>query len=95
MPTRSRTGLTALAAIAVTAPLLLSAAAAEAAPTPKRYANCTALTKDYKHGVARSSAVRDRTRSGSRGVTTFAVNAKVYQLNITKDRDKDGIACER
>lgn len=60
---------------------------------PKKYANCTELNKDYKHGVARKGA-RDRTTSG-RPVTTFTVNNAVYALNKTRDRDRDGVACEK
>jgi hypothetical protein len=72
------------------------------APTPRSYANCTALNKVYGHGVGRQSA-RDHT-SGS-PVTTFTVSNTIYAYNDGKpprhagehdlDRDNDGIACEK
>jgi hypothetical protein len=71
----------------------VSAEAASAAPKPKKYANCNALNKDYPHGVARTAAARDKT-SGVR-VTKFKVSKAVYDLNTSKDRDKDKIACEK
>ncbi len=71
----------------------VSAEAASAAPTPKRYANCTALNKVYPHGVGRTAAARDKT-SGVR-VTNFKVSKAVYDLNTARDRDKDKIACEK
>lgn len=89
------------------ATLVMTPAAAHARPTaatsattvahavsvkPKRYANCTALNRVYKHGVGRKGA-RDKT-SGKR-VTNFTVNTTVYKLNTKSDRDKDGIACEK
>jgi hypothetical protein len=61
---------------------------------PKKYKNCAALNKVYKHGVAKKKGVKDKT-SGTR-VTTYTVNLKVYNLNYKSlDRDKDGIACEK
>lgn len=55
------------------------------------YANCTALRRDYPHGVGRPGA-RDHTS----GVpdTQFYVSAALYEANTKSDRDKDGIACE-
>ncbi len=79
-------GLVAIAAAPPTATAVSTKA-------PKKYANCTELNKDYKHGVARKGA-RDRTTSG-RPVTTFTVNNAVYALNKTRDRDRDGVACEK
>ena len=66
---------------------------ASAAPKPKKYANCTALNKVYRHGVGRTAAARDKT-SGRR-VTNFLVSKAVYDLNASMDRDKDKIACEK
>jgi hypothetical protein len=71
----------------------VSADVASAAPKAKRYANCKALNKVYPHGVARTSAARDKTR-GVR-VTSFKVSKAVYDLNTARDGDKDKIACER
>ncbi|MFN8158923.1 MAG: excalibur calcium-binding domain-containing protein [Candidatus Nanopelagicales bacterium] len=80
--------------------LSLAASAQTAAPTsvtavaPKKYANCTALNKVYKHGVAKKKGVKDKTSGVP--VTTYTVNLAVYNLNYRSlDRDKDGIACEK
>jgi hypothetical protein len=61
----------------------------------KKFANCTALHKKYKHGVGRKGA-KDKVRGTTKPVTNFTVNTKVYNANKAKlDRDKDGIACEK
>ncbi|MCO7237915.1 excalibur calcium-binding domain-containing protein [Aeromicrobium sp. CnD17-E] len=67
----------------------VTAVPAEAAKT---YKNCTALHKDYKHGVGLPGA-KDKT-SGT-PVTNFTKNKAVYNANTKSDRDKDGIACEK
>ena len=84
--------------------LLLGAAgpAADAATRAKSYKNCSALNRDYPHGVGRENA-RDKT-SGTR-VTNFRVSNRLYAFNDGKaprdrgerdlDRDNDGIACEK
>ena len=77
--------------------IALSAGTVLAVSTPaeaanKTYKNCTALHKDYKHGVGRPGA-KDKT-SGT-PVTNFTKNKKVYDKNTKSDRDKDGIACEK
>jgi hypothetical protein len=59
----------------------------------KVYANCAELNADYPHGVGLPGA-HDHT-SGSHPVTDFTVDAAVYDANQARDRDKDGIACER
>lgn len=58
----------------------------------KKFSNCKALNKKYPGGVAKSGSV---TNTG--GTTHFAptVSAKIYKENKSKDRDHDGIACER
>ena len=58
----------------------------------KKFANCSALNKVYPGGVAKSSKVKNKG-----GATNYApeVNSKIYEANKSKDRDKDGIACER
>jgi hypothetical protein len=67
-------------------------------PHPKHYRNCTALNKDYPHGVGRPGA-RDKT-SGT-PVTNFKVSGSLYNANDggagehDLDRDNDGIACEK
>ena len=57
-----------------------------------KYSNCTQLNKDYPGGVAKSKTVRNK---GGNTKKTPTVNAKVYAENSSKDRDKDGIACEK
>jgi hypothetical protein len=59
----------------------------------KSYKNCTALNGDYPHGVGRVGA-RDRT-TGARPVTNFKVSNSLYAANRSRDRDKDGVACEQ
>jgi hypothetical protein len=62
------------------------------AVAPRKYANCAALNKVYKHGVAKKKGVVDKTK-GKR-VTAYTVNLKVYNLNY-RNLDHDGIACEK
>ena len=58
----------------------------------KKFANCAALNDVYPGGVAKNSKV---TNIG--GATNYlpVVKPKIYKANSSKDRDKDGIACER
>jgi hypothetical protein len=58
------------------------------------YGNCTELNVDYPHGVGLPGA-RDHTRSGANPVTTFKASTRLYDANVEKDRDGDGIACEK
>ena len=62
-------------------------------PAITRYADCAALNWVYPHGVGRSSTVVDHT-SATR-VGGFYVSRALYDLNPARDRDKDGIACEK
>ncbi|CAB4943689.1 unannotated protein [freshwater metagenome] len=76
-------------------PLLLIAivpAVSADAATPKKYKNCAALNRVYPHGVGKPRA-HDKA-SGDR-VTNFRVSRTVYNANKGKDRDHDGIACEK
>jgi Excalibur calcium-binding domain len=57
------------------------------------YANCAELNQDYPHGVGRPGA-HDHTSSGS-PVTSFTINAAVYDANTGRDGDHDGVACEQ
>ena len=85
--------------------LAVGAAAAipsDAALKAKSYKNCTALHRDYPHGVGRFGA-HDKT-SGT-PVTNFKRSNKIYAHNDGKaphyagehdlDRDNDKIACEQ
>lgn len=60
--------------------------------------NCTNLNEVYPHGVGLKYA-RDRTRSGTGGVTTFKRAPIIYRTadahNSDLDRDNDGVACEK
>ena len=73
---------------------LVGFAPATAAPVvvTKKFSNCKALNRVYPGGVARSGSV-----SNSGGATKYSptVSARVYKENKSKDRDHDGIACER
>lgn len=57
----------------------------------KKFSNCAALNKVYPGGVAKSAKWKNK---GGTIKNTPVVNAKVYAENSSKDRDKDGIACE-
>jgi hypothetical protein len=63
-------------------------------PAPKlvKYKNCSALNDVYPGGVAKSSTSKNR---GGKIRLEQVVNAKLYELNKSLDRDKDGLACER
>ena len=58
----------------------------------KKFANCEALNKVYPGGVAKNSRV---TNSGGATEYSPVVKPRIYKANSSKDRDKDGIACER
>lgn len=55
------------------------------------YRNCSALRRDYPHGVGRVGAVD---RGPSPTVRTFFVSDTLYQANTESDADRDGVACE-
>jgi hypothetical protein len=78
-------------AVALAATIAIGTAGkAEAAPV--KFANCTAMHKHYKHGVAKSKvAAAKQVRQGN---GKPAVKPMVYKANINSDRDKDGTACE-
>ena len=85
----------ALAALAVSAAALtvtVPAAHAEG----RYYSSCSALHRDFKHGVAKSrTAAMKQVRAGY-GRPAYGDRAKaVYWRNYTRlDRDRDGTACE-
>jgi Excalibur calcium-binding domain len=64
------------------------------AAVPRAYPNCSALNRVYPDGVGRVGA-RDRVRGDTPPVTTFKRSNTLYRLNTARDRDKDGIACEK
>ena len=71
---------------------LMFVGTAPAQASNKTYKNCTAMHKDYKHGVGKPGA-KDHT-SGT-PVTNFKKSKAIYNKNTKSDRDKDGIACEK
>jgi hypothetical protein len=81
-------------ATAATALALVVPVSADAAPAAKSYANCTALHRDFPHGVGRSGA-HDRVRGSTAPVTNFTRNTRLYNQNRYSDRDGDGVACEQ
>lgn len=85
-----RTLAAALAATVLAAPGL-GAADASVAAKAKTYKNCTAMHKDYPHGVGKKGA-KDKT-SGT-PVTNFKRSNALYSANSGSDRDGDKIACE-
>lgn len=58
----------------------------------KAYPNCKALNKDYKGGVAKSKTTKNK---GGKTHYKPYVSKDLYNKNKARDRDKDGIACER
>ncbi|MGM9986212.1 MAG: excalibur calcium-binding domain-containing protein [Bacillaceae bacterium] len=64
----------------------------EAKTKAKVYKNCTELNKAYKGGVARTSSVKNK---GGKTKYKPYVSKELYDVNKSKDRDKDLIACER
>jgi hypothetical protein len=80
---------TGLIAIAMTASMLAFAGPANAVTD---YANCTAMHRTYKNGVAKSNAAANRqVNSGNKRP---AVRPNVYRANDESDADNDGTACE-
>jgi hypothetical protein len=66
-----------------------------ASPTAVRvFANCTAMNKVYPHGVGRKGA-RDKVSGSSTPVRNFYVSTAIYNANTARDRDRDGVACEK
>ena len=87
----NKTRLTAASVLAaVTATLAVGVTAPADAAT--KFANCTAMHKVYKHGVAKSSTAA--ARQVRAGYGRPAVKPLVYRANLKSDRDKDGTACE-
>jgi uncharacterized membrane protein len=83
-----------IASLATLSLIGLAAPAQAAPPKPKKYANCAALNKVYPHGVARKGG-KDKVAGKGKPVTTFMVDTATYNLNKARDRDKDGVACEK
>jgi hypothetical protein len=80
---------TGLIAVAMTASMLAFAGPAEAVTD---FANCDAMHRTFKNGVARSKAAANR--QWHTGHMRPAVRPAVYRVNNESDADKDGTACE-
>jgi hypothetical protein len=85
-----RSAKTCLIAVALAASALTFTAGPAEAVTD--YANCDALHRDFKHGVARSKAAANR--QYRTGHYRPAVRPAVYRANDESDADNDGTACE-
>jgi hypothetical protein len=65
---------------------------AEAKTRVIKFANCKEMNKVYRGGVAKSSTTRNK---GGKIFFKPFVSSAIYYANTGRDRDKDGIACER
>jgi excalibur calcium-binding domain-containing protein len=83
-----------LSAAAIIAVLLVGTAQAADAATAHHYANCTAMHKVHKGGIAKVGARDHRTGGGHAKYKPY-VSTAAYKANTSMDRDKDGIACEQ
>ena len=77
-----------------------STSVSQAAKTPKKFKNCTAMNRVFKGGVAKKKSAKNMKTVNGKKVKANSkykpkVSAKWYRLNKGLDRDKDGIACER
>ena len=81
-----------LLASTVSAFLVATPSLGSPAPMDRKFANCTELNDVYPGGVAKNSKVANK--GGATNYTPL-VKPKIYKANASKDRDKDGLACER
>ena len=96
-------GLPAATAVPAQATQQVAVRAAGTAPTAaptaalRRFKNCAALNRVYKHGVGKRGAVdRAAGKRKAKPVRNFTVNTRLYNAQPRRlDRDRDGIACER
>ncbi|CAL4859900.1 excalibur calcium-binding domain-containing protein [Microbacterium sp. MM2322] len=67
-----------------------------AKPAIKTFANCTAMHKTYKGGVAKSGVKYNKVRGKNKAFKVKpTISTALYNANKKMDRDKDGIACEK
>jgi hypothetical protein len=71
----------------------LSIALATPSNASEIFADCKAVNKVYKYGVGLEGA--HNMVKGKPRASKHDVNKAIYEANKKKDRDKDGIACER
>lgn len=69
----------------------------KATPKVKVYKNCDEMHKDYIGGVARDKNAVNLNSKGQPVKSKYkpVVNKALYEANSSRDRDKDGIACEQ
>ena len=72
--------------------VLLPIGVAHGATALVKYKNCAALQKAYSYGVAKSASAA-KSASGLTGKPF--ISAALYSANASKDRDHDGVACEK
>jgi hypothetical protein len=86
-----------VAALALAAPVSIAINVGSADAASLTYKNCTALTKVYHHGVAKSRAAALKQVKAGYHIPAYGSRArKVYWANYKSlDRDRDGTACER
>jgi hypothetical protein len=86
-----------VAALTLAAPVSLAINVGSADAASLTYKNCTALTKVYHHGVAKSRAAALKQVKAGHHIPAYGSRArKVYWANYKSlDRDRDGTACER
>jgi hypothetical protein len=85
---RIRRSLACLTLVVVLAAVLATQAFAGAT----KFKNCTAVHKKYKHGIAKSTKAAKRA-NGLTGKPKISLS--LYTANKGKDRDRDGVACEK
>jgi hypothetical protein len=81
---------------ATAAPTAAVASHSVVAAKAKAFANCTALSKVYKGGVAKAGVKYNKVSGKNKA---FKIKPKsstaLYNANKKMDRDKDGVACEK
>ncbi|MFJ6679237.1 excalibur calcium-binding domain-containing protein [Microbacterium sp. NPDC091382] len=67
-----------------------------AKPAIKKFANCTALNKVHKGGVAKAGVKYNKVNGKNKAFKVKpTISSALYKANSKMDRDKDGIACEK
>lgn len=91
----TRTVRGAVAALALTVPLLVTTTPSAEATAP-RFKSCDALMKVWPHGVAKSKTAAARAVRDGYSRPAYGPRARaVYWENHSRlDRDDDGTACE-
>lgn len=90
-PTASAVAVTAKPSAGGSAPAAVNATATPIPTVIRQFSSCAELNQVYPDGVGMPDAT-DRTTGLQ--VIDFGRSATIYRLNLTHDRDGDGIACE-